>query len=317
MLRAENLIFDYPDKRALHGVSLTVARGDIVALVGPNGAGKSTLMRCLIALSRPTSGRVFMNGLDVHQAPRDAHRRIGYLGDFVGLYDGLSVRRCLYHGAAAAGLPKRERQAGLRRVAERLGLVAHFDALAGQLSRGQRQRLAIAQAIIHQPELLVLDEPAAGLDPEARSRLSDLILKLRDDGTTILVSSHILSELEDYCTKMVMINDGRLIDTEPIEQRHLRFRARLAAPRAGLAELVAGVIAEIPGVAAVSLLEDELEVMVSLTDQDPRPQDVLAALVSAGLPVCAFGPEQWRLQDSYMAALDTGSAQDMGTGASP
>ena len=246
MLQAENLIFDYPDKRALHGVSLTIARGEIVALVGPNGAGKSTLIRCLIGLFRPTSGHVFMNGLDVHQAPRAVHRHIGYLGDFVGLYDGLSVRRCLYHAAAAAGLSKPERQAGLQRAAERLGLIGHFDALAGQLSRGQRQRLAIAQAIVHQPEFLVLDEPAAGLDPEARSRLSDLILKLRHDGTTILVSSHILSELEDYCTKMVMIDDGRLIDTEAMEPRHLRFHVRLATPRAGLAEFVTELVAEIP-----------------------------------------------------------------------
>jgi ABC-2 type transport system ATP-binding protein len=299
MLQAENLVFDYPDKRALHGVSLTIARGEIVALVGPNGAGKSTLIRCLIALSRPGSGRVLMNGQDVHQAPRDAHRSIGYLGDFVGLYDGLSARRCLYHAAAAAGVPKPERRAALQRAAERLGLMDHFDALVGQLSRGQRQRVAIAQAIIHQPDLLVLDEPAAGLDPEARSRLSALILKLRDDGTTILVSSHILAELEDYCTKMLMIDDGRLIDTQPLEPPRHRFHVRLATPRADLSALVA----KLPGVAAVSST-DGSEAIVTLEGEDPKPQDLLAALVSAGLPVCAFGPEQWRLQDSYLAALD-------------
>jgi ABC-2 type transport system ATP-binding protein len=309
MLQAENLIFDYPGKRALHGVSLTIARGEIVALVGRNGAGKSTLIRCLIALDRPTSGSVFMNGLDVYQAPRDAHRRIGYLADFVGLYDGLSVRRCLYHAAAAAGLAKPERHAALQRAAEHLGLTEHFDALAGQLSRGQRQRLAIAQAIIHQPDLLVLDEPAAGLDPEARSRLSKLILNLRDDGTTILVSSHILAELEDYCTKMVMIDDGRLIDTEPMEPRRHRFHVTLASPRADLAALAA----EMPGVVAVSS-HDGLEAIVTLAGEDPRPQDVLAALVSAGLPVSAFGPEQWRLQDDYLAALGARPAQDTGSG---
>lgn len=300
MLQAENLIFDYPDKRALHGVSLTVERGEIVALVGRNGAGKTTLLRCLIALSQPTSGRVFMNGLDIHQAPRTTHRHIGYLGDFVGLYDGLSVRRCLYHAASASGSPKSERPAHLRRAAERLGLVDHLDALAGQLSRGQRQRLAIAQAIVHQPKLLVLDEPAAGLDPEARTRLSDLILMLRDEGMTILVSSHILAELEDYCTTMVMIDDGRLIDTEKSEPRNHRFHVRLATPRADLANLVG----KVKGVVAVSS-DDGLEAMVTLECGTGRPETLLAALVSAGLPVCAFGQEQWRLQDSYLAALDT------------
>lgn len=309
MLRAENLIFDYPDKRALHGVSLTVEKREIVALVGRNGAGKTTLLRCLIALSRPTSGRVIMNGLDVHQAPREAHRHIGYLGDFVGLYDGLSVRRCLYHAAAASGLPTLERRSGLRRAAERLGLVDHLDALAGQLSRGQRQRLAIAQAIVHQPDLLVLDEPAAGLDPEARSRLSDLILMLRDEGMTILVSSHILAELEDYCTKMVMIDDGRMIDTETTEPLNHRFHVRLATPRANLADLAA----KIDGVLSVSS-DDGLEAVVILEGGTARPEKVLAALVSAGLPVCAFGPEQWRLQDSYLAALDARPTRAIGAG---
>jgi ABC-2 type transport system ATP-binding protein len=306
MLKAENLIFDYPNKRALHGVSLTVENGEIVALVGRNGAGKTTLLRCLIALSRPRSGRVTMNGLDIHQAPRAAHRHIGYLGDFVGLYDGLSVRRCLYHAASASGSPKSERHSGLRLAAERLGLVDHLDALAGQLSRGQRQRLAIAQAIVHQPELLVLDEPAAGLDPEARTRLSDLILKLRDEGMTILVSSHILAELEDYCTTMVMIDDGRLIDTEKSQPRNHRFRVRLAISRADLADLAA----KVKGVVEVSS-DDGLEAIVTLEGGTARPETLLAALVSAGLPVCAFGPEQWRLQDSYLAALGAQSTPVM------
>ena len=306
MLKAENLIFDYPNKRALHGVSLTVENGEIVALVGRNGAGKTTLLRCLIALSRPRSGRVTMNGLDIHQAPRAAHRHIGYLGDFVGLYDGLSVRRCLYHAASASGSPKSERYSGLQLAAERLGLVDHLDALAGQLSRGQRQRLAIAQAIVHQPELLVLDEPAAGLDPEARTRLSDLILKLRDEGMTILVSSHILAELEDYCTTMVMIDDGRLIDTEKSQPRNHRFRVRLAISRADLADLAA----KVKGVVEVSS-DDGLEAIVTLEGGTARPETLLAALVSAGLPVCAFGPEQWRLQDSYLAALGAQSTPVM------
>jgi ABC-2 type transport system ATP-binding protein len=298
MLKAENLIFDYPGKRALHGVSLSVEKGEIVALVGRNGAGKTTLLRCLIALSQPRSGRVTMNGQDIHQAPRAAHRHIGYLGDFVGLYDGLSVRRCLYHAVSVSGVPKAEWHSGLRRAAEQLGLVDHLDALAGELSRGQRQRLAIAQAIVHQPELLVLDEPAAGLDPEARTRLSDLILRLRDEGMTILVSSHILAELEDYCTTMVVIDEGRLIDTGNSELRNNRFHVRLATSRADLADLAA----KVKGVVAVSS-ENGLEAMVTLERSAAGPETLLAALVSAGLPVCTFGPEQWRLQDSYLAAL--------------
>ena len=303
MIVAEDLVFDYPEKRALRGLNFCIERGAIVALVGPNGAGKTTLIRCLVGLAGLSHGRILVDGVDIHDAPRSAHRRVGYLGDRVGLYDGLSVRRCLMHAVAAAGIPGRDRRARLYAVTERLGLGDHLHRLAGQLSRGQRQRVAIAQAIVHEPEFLVLDEPASGLDPEARTRLSRLIVSLRDDGATILVSSHILAELEDYCTEMLVIDDGRLVDADGAKQLGLQFHLVLASPEP---DLIASIGA-IEGIASVRVQSDT-EAIITLVDGEARPETVLRSMVTAGIPICSFGPEQWRLQDSYLATLDgTGS----------
>jgi ABC-2 type transport system ATP-binding protein len=243
MIVAENVIYDYPAARALHGLSFTVARGSVLALVGPNGAGKSTLMRCIAALDRPTEGRISVAGVDTRDDPRAVHAALGYLPDFFGLYDELSVRRALVYAARSRGVPAERAEAAALEAADRVDLTDRLHQRAGELSRGLRQRLAIAQTIVHAPQVLLLDEPAAGLDPEARRSLSDLIRRLGGEGMTILVSSHILAELEDYCTDMLMIRDGRATgggvlragDGPGAEVGWLRLRARFAERRPDLA----------------------------------------------------------------------------------
>src|SRR5271168_3950898 len=197
MIEVENLVYEYPTSRALKGVSLRVSDQTITALVGPNGAGKTTLLRCLAALETPYSGSVTIEGLDTREHPREIHVLLGYLPDFFGLYDELSVRRCLVYAARSHGTAPQLADAAAEKAAGRVGLVDRLDTKAGELSRGLRQRLAIGQAIVHEPKVLLLDEPAAGLDPQARRDLSALLLQLRDDGMTLVVSSHILAELED------------------------------------------------------------------------------------------------------------------------
>lgn len=211
MITIQNLTFDYPGKRALQHVSFTIEPGTITALVGPNGAGKTTLMRCLAALDTPSSGKIFINKLDVLEFPREAHKIMGYLPDFYGLYDDLTVEQCLRFYAMAQEIPKEEQAKAVKTVAERLQIIDQLSQEAGTLSRGQRQRLAIAQAIIHHPKVLLLDEPASGLDPEARQHLSQLLVLLAEEGITMLVSSHILSELEDYCSHMIILREGCLV----------------------------------------------------------------------------------------------------------
>ena len=227
VVQVRDLVYDYPTARALFGVSFDIAPGSITALVGPNGAGKTTLLRCLAALETPYSGSVFVDGLDVEEHPRDVHKRLGFLQDFFGLYDELTVRQCLDHHAAAHGVPWVKRPAAVEQSAERLGLADRLGQKAGALSRGLRQRLAVAQAIIHQPSLLLLDEPASGLDPEARQDLSRLLVTLRDEGMTLIVSSHILAELEDYSTHMMIMQDGRLTENSAIGEMEQAGTVRL------------------------------------------------------------------------------------------
>ena len=218
MIDISQLVFEYPGHRALDGVSLRIAEGSVTALVGPNGAGKSTLLRCIAGLEQPLSGRIQVKGISVTDEPREVHRHLGYLSDFFGLYDRLSVQRCLEYSALAMGLPQRQAAGRAEEVAAQLGLGELLQRCPTELSRGQRQRVAIGQAIVHQPGVLLLDEPASGLDPEARGSLSQLFRQLQAQGMTLVVSSHILSELDEYCTHILSIRNGRIESHEALDQ---------------------------------------------------------------------------------------------------
>lgn len=301
VIDVRDLVFDYATARALFGVSLTIETGTITGLVGPNGAGKTTLLRCIAALDAPFSGTVLVDGLNTTEHPREVHRRIGYLQDFFGLYDELSVRQCLRHHAMAHGVPADGREDRIIDAARRLDLGDRLDQEAGKLSRGLRQRLAVAQAIIHQPKVLLLDEPASGLDPEARSGLSELMLALRDEGITIVVSSHILAELEDYSTHMLILRQGRITRHCPIGeadgQSAERLRIGLSVPDGRLADILAGMT----GVGAVESEPDGARVEF---DGDPAMRhDLLRRLLEAGLPVCAFHREHRSMQDVYLERM--------------
>jgi ABC-2 type transport system ATP-binding protein len=304
----ENVIFDYPGRRALADVSLTIERGTITALVGPNGAGKTTLLNCIAALALPAAGHVRVDGIDVHAAPRKAHARMGYLADFFGLYSELSVRRCLDHRARALGIPHDRRAAAIAKAAERLGIADRLKERAGTLSRGLRQRLAIAQSIIHEPPLVLLDEPAAGLDPAARLSLSAVIRDLQASGMTLVVSSHILAELQDYSSHMLVIDNGRVVEHRAVgagsdggDKRMLRIRLAVADTR--LAETIAAIDPD--GVVDAESVEARLSVIGGANVE----ADLLRRLIELGLPVAEFGPAGEALQDAYLALLKrTGGA---------
>ena len=285
IITVSNLDFDYPNKRALNNVSIDVPRGAVLALVGPNGAGKSTLMRVIAGLDEPVSGSVLVDGINVLDEPRLAHRKLGYLADFFGLYDELTVAQCLMHAASIRAVPPEQIDAAVKRTAEQLGLADRLLDVAGTLSRGLKQRLAVGQALIHRPTVLLLDEPAAGLDPEARASLSGLFRELQASGMTLLISSHILAELEEYSTHMLAIRDGRVAsfsqlgahaanvnDSSAVQRIRIVFNAVfeplsavLAAhnvhlvngpPNAGLPGMLvdaSGVPVEAPGVVAEAL----------------------------------------------------------------
>jgi len=303
-ITVEGLRFEYPGVRALDDVSFEVARGSVTALVGPNGAGKTTLLRCIAGLDQPMLGAVQVGGVDVLEAPRDAHRKIGFLSDSFGLYESLSVRRCFTHAAAANGVPEAELSATVARVAARLNISDKLEVLAGELSRGQRQRVAIGQAISHDPEVLLLDEPASGLDPEARASLAGLFKTLQAQGVTLLVSSHILAELDEYSTDMLVLRAGRVVEGRSFRQAptpRKRVRLALAAPVAGLRASLAAA-----GVAGI-VDADERGALLELASGPEDQARLLAGLIASGLPVCAFAEEREDLQASYLRTVQDGS----------
>jgi ABC-2 type transport system ATP-binding protein len=311
MIRVSHLTFDYPGHRALDDVSFEIAPGTITALVGPNGAGKSTLMRVCSGLERPFAGRVMLQDLDVHEHPREAHRRMGYLPDFFGLYEDMTVRQCLEYRAAAQGVSKTQQCDALEKSAARMEIADRLNQRAGELSRGLRQRLAIAQATIHNPSFVMLDEPASGLDPEARIALATALRTLCAEGMTIIVSSHILAELDDYSTHILMIRDGRIVEHAPIGAieseagEHAAITIELASPDARLANILAAV----PGVKVERV--DERSAVLSAIGGNATRQALLKGLVDAGLPLIAFSTEKPRIQDTYLArmkAAESGSA---------
>lgn len=302
IIDVRDLVFDYATARALFGVSLAIEPGTITGLVGPNGAGKTTMLRCVAALESPFSGSVRVDGLDTTEHPREVHRRIGYLQDFFGLYDDLTVRQCLRHHAMAHGVPPELREDRIVDTAQRLDLAARLDQDAGKLSRGLRQRLAVAQAIIHRPKVLLLDEPASGLDPEARSGLSELMLALRDEGITIVVSSHILAELEDYSTHMLILRQGRITQHCPIGEADRQSAERLRIGLSSPDDRLAAILDEMPGVGSVEAQPDGAR--IEFDGDRAMRHDLLRRLLDAGLPVCAFHPEYRSMQDVYLERLE-------------
>lgn len=304
MITVSDLTFNYPGVRALDDVSFHLPPRSITALVGPNGAGKTTLMRCLAALEEPVGGTITIHGVDVLAEPRRCHRLVGYLSDFYGLYEQLSVHQCLLHAAAVNGVAPRDEERTALRAAQRLGIDDRLDVQARTLSRGLRQRLGIAQAIVHEPKVLLLDEPASGLDPEARHSLAKLFLQLRDEGMTLLVSSHILSELEEYSTDMLVLRKGKIVSHAPVQtDRRPGFTARLIL---SLVQPVQGFAADfqaLEGVSDLVVTEEEKVFSFLFPDVPERQRLLLQELVERGVPVCGFGAERRTMQDAYLATV--------------
>jgi ABC-2 type transport system ATP-binding protein len=296
MIKVDDLTYEYPGKRALKNVSFEISDGSITALVGPNGAGKTTLLRCIAALDDPFSGRIEVAGVDIAEEPRRVHQVLGYLSDFFGLYDDLTVEQCLKFAAWLHKWPDDKVEQQVKDTAALLGLTPYLANRAGTLSRGWRQRLGIAQAIIHRPRLLLLDEPASGLDPEARVELSKLFRHLRDQGMTLVVSSHILAELEDYCTDMLVLRDGEIVTQQAATKDsgtvvNITF-ARDAAKYAALLQSTEGVS---------DLTQAGDDVRFRYAGSEEQQQGLLGKLIQAGAAIKNFKAGAESLQNIYLA----------------
>ena len=207
----------YDTKPAVSDANLYVAAGEICGLIGPNGAGKTTLLKMLAGLLRPTSGKIEVAGIEIGVEPKRLHEIVGYVPDTFGLYDELTVRQFLDYFARAHLVAADKIEKRIDGVLELTNLASKREAGVGSLSRGMRQRLVIAKTLLHSPRVLLLDEPASGLDPRARIELRDLIRQLGALGTTLVVSSHILTELADFCTSVVIMEQGHIVRSGRID----------------------------------------------------------------------------------------------------
>ena len=300
MITVANLIYDYPALRALDDVSFKIARGSITALVGPNGAGKTTLMRCMAALDQPVSGTIEIDGVDVIEQPRACHRLIGYLSDFYGLYQRLTVRQCLFYVARAQGIAAEDCDAAIAQVSQQLAIADRLAMRPSELSRGLKQRVAIAQAIIHQPRVVLLDEPASGLDPEARHELEQLFLSLQQQGMTLLVSSHILAELEAYCSDMLVLQKGHIIEQVSVKTHSTSktYKLLLAQPVANLSQLLQSL-----GNISIVKIDSPQQALLQIADDGWQQHQALKDLLALNLPVCEFAPASSNLQDAYLQTV--------------
>jgi len=299
MIQVKNLIYDYPAIRAVDNISITLEKGTITALVGPNGAGKSTLLRCLAGLEKPFSGDIRIDGIDVLKEPRRSHKIVGFLPDFFGLYDDLTVRQSLTFFAAIGGMEEETIPAAVAEAAKRLEIDDKIDSCVKTLSRGMRQRLAIAQIVVKKPRVILLDEPASGLDPGARSALSTLFRQLKAEGMTLIVSSHILTELEQYADRLVIMNRGKVLENTDGDAEMQTTKVAVSLLD-GIGEFVAFTEQE-PLISAAEA--DDGRVIITIAGGRVECAKVLVRAIQAGHGIheyCTVGRD---MQSEYLRAV--------------
>lgn len=307
ILEVARLSYEYPGLRALDGVGFGVTRGSITALVGPNGAGKTTLLRCLAGMDTPLHGNIRIDDIDVIEEPRRSHTVVGYLPDSFGLYEDLSVRRGLAYVAAANGVPQPQVAALVEQTAAELGLLDRLEQRAGELSRGLRQRVAVAQAIIHTPRVILLDEPAAGLDPEARYRLGELFVKLGRRGLTLIVSSHILAELEAYSTDILILDSGRVIEHRRLDAGALRYELL----EIGVTEDPQRAVAVLAGSPLVSDIDvQDTVIRCRMQGGATERAALLKDLISRGSSIAHYALLNEDLQQTYLRSMARSAGGD-------
>jgi len=295
VLDVEGLRVDYPGVVAVDNLTLALRPGDACALIGPNGAGKTTTMRAICGLNEPTRGAVRIDGVRLDEDPGRFRASLGFMPDDAPVNPKLTVREFLDHFARAYNVANRD--AKVEEVIAQVGLLEKSDVACQGLSRGMKQRLILAKTLLPDPKLLILDEPASGLDPISRIALRDLILTLRDQGRAILVSSHILSEIAAFCNRVAILERGRLkvfgdVDAllrEGTKTRRMRLRWRAAGahPR--------GVLEGHAGVSAVDADADRVE--FDFAGGEDGLDALLAALVGAGVRVAEWRPMRDDLEE--------------------
>ncbi|HEV8377691.1 MAG TPA: ABC transporter ATP-binding protein [Tepidisphaeraceae bacterium] len=294
----------YGSLMALDALSLHLNQGDVFGFIGPNGAGKSTTMKILAGLLSPTSGSATVLGKNVINNGEFIRRSVGYMPDSFGVYEDLKVCEYLEFFASAYGIPRKQRRKIVQDVLELTDLKYKQDAFVDSLSRGMQQRLGLARVLVHDPPILLLDEPASGLDPRARIEIRELLRELQRLGKTIMISSHILSELGEFCNKLGIIERGKLIISGTIDELMAMARAhpvisiRLAPQAQHELERAIAVLKTDARVNDVDVIGSELQ--VTLTDPRVHHFFLMEKFVSANIPLDSVAPHQMKLEDVFL-----------------
>jgi ABC-2 type transport system ATP-binding protein len=286
---------------AVKDLSLRLEPGDIFGFIGPNGAGKTTTIKMLATLLRPTSGRAYIGGVDVTREPEKVRGIIGYMPDNFGVYDDIKVWEYLDFFAAAYKIPRDRRPRIIDDVLELTDLTVKKDSYVEELSRGMKQRLCLAKTLVHDPQVLLLDEPASGLDPRARIEIKELLKELKSMGKTIIISSHILPELSDFCNKIGIIEQGEMIVSGDVQEIMRQVTGGMTLDVRTVAEdrdAALALLNSMPAVRNSRVVDSDLK--VDYIGEPEHTHQVLAALVHGGIRVRSFTEEQTDLEDIFM-----------------
>ncbi|WP_141904836.1 ABC transporter ATP-binding protein [Lysinibacillus sp. Y5S-8] len=303
MIEIRDLTKRYGSFTALDHLNLSLEEGVVFGFVGANGAGKSTTFSILATLLSPTSGDALINGKSVVKEPKEVRKQIGYMPDFFGVYDQLKVDEYLDFYGASYGIQLAERQVLIPQLLELVNLTNKRYEYVDLLSRGMKQRLCLARALIHDPKVLILDEPASGLDPRARVEMRDILRNLKSMGKTILISSHILPELAEMCDEIGVIDNGKLIAHGNVAaiQAQLQGEKRIVMKVTDRLDAVRAFLEEDPHISSIDVIDNRLEIAFNYRGTDVEQVSLLKKAMLADLPIYALSEEEKDLEDVFMA----------------
>ncbi len=291
---------DYGDFTAVERLNLKIEAGEMFGFIGPNGAGKSTTIRFLATLLKATRGEGIVNGHSVTQDPMSVRQSVGYMPDSFGVYDGMKVWEFLDFFAVAYRIGRSKRKQVISDVLELLDLTHKRDDYVNGLSRGMKQRLCLAKTLVHDPPVLILDEPASGLDPRARVEVKALLKELRRMGKTILISSHILTELADCCTSIGIIERGQLLMSGPIDQVYRRIRSDRMIEVRFIDKMDVGLSIIRSSPFLRDLRVDNQRATMELATDDQGVASLLRQLTQQGVGIRSFAEREPTLEDVFM-----------------
>jgi ABC-2 type transport system ATP-binding protein len=307
IIESNALVKTFGKFTAVNGLSLAVPAGSIYGFVGPNGAGKTTTMRMLTTLTRPTSGQAWVGGNSVTDAPIAVRRAIGYMPDEFGVYDDMRVWEYLDFFAACYDIPEHERRKLIGDLLELVDLAHRRDDMVDKLSRGMKQRLSLARTLAHDPSVLILDEPASGLDPRARVEIRELLVELAKMGKTIFFSTHILADVSEICTHIGIVEAGQIIAQGSMDDMRAQLQPHreitVTVKDAQAAEQAKTALSGLAGVVGVTELEQKSgrsRVRIDFTGDDEGVAALSTALNTAGIAVLGFSEETKDLESMFM-----------------